>query len=593
MNEPRHSSASAGNGFVLRLVLGLLLLLPAILVYREVQLLPALRTIEMSWQDVSILRSGESEYIGSANYDAMFSEPTFGAAVLYTLMIVGVRFLIVAVIPPLVGLLIGTQQQGGRMVNRVFLAIIGVMISPVVLAVLWWLFTSQMWGREPSPLTPLPEWMMLGTPGGARASVIFLDTIVTMGMAAAMGGAAFIAAIRGRAVSAFSNRAMLGVWILGLLLALASLPATFDMPFILTNGGPARATTTLALTLYQQSFVYMRMGSGAAEAVLFILFAVVLACLIWLTITGLRLRLIYLSKRQSEQDVSERGDSSNMMSIISIPLLILIGLTSLALIIWALWLSQSNQAASDARAEVDFGQTFMNTITGPWTAIWLIQIPVTYLAGLSLGFLKPINRAASHVLFLILLVIAFIPAEALMMQWFMIGREAGVLNTLDMVGFAWRAGALSLIVFKLFFDGAAEKFNAARETGETTNTAFMNTVFLPSLPIVVLVGAILSFISAQSLLWPLLSVMDREMLGVPAQLVQGRGNFVTDQGLFASLALNFMGRMMLIFLPVFALLHIFVLDRLAIVAGPPVDPDLLVEGKQKIKRDVSVDEGDG
>lgn len=583
MNEPIHDAPSPGNNFLIRLVLGLLLLLPAVMVYRDVQLLPALQTIEMSQQDVNILRPDGNEFIGSVNYTELLSDVPFMQAVAYTGLMIAVRLLIVAVIPPLIGALVGGQGQGGRLFNRFFMAIIGVLISPVVLAVLWALIGSQVWGREPSPLSPPPEWMFLGSPQGARTSVIFVDALVTMGIAAVVGGAAFIAARRGKALGVSTQRASIGVWLIGLFATAASLAHTFEIPFILTAGGPARSTTTLGLYIYDLSFRRFQMGPAAAQAVLMILFAVVLACLIWLVITGLRLRLMPISTRQSRQDESDRDSST--ASIISIPLLILIGLTSAALIIWGLWLAQRTDGLSDASEQIDIGRSFLNTVSGPWTAIWLIQIPVTYLAALSLGFLKPISRTASHVLFLILLIVAFIPAESLFTSWYIIGRDSGTFNTPTMVGFAWRVGAFSLIVFKLFFEGSLERFNAARLQGHTVNDAFIKTVFLPSLPIVILVGAALSFASTQSLMWPLLAVNDPELMSLPVQLVMARNAYVTEHGVLAGAAVSFIGLVMLIFLPIFLFLQAFVLDQLAIVGGPDIDPEILASGKQKMKRE--------
>jgi ABC-type sugar transport system permease subunit len=46
----------------------------------------------------------------------------------------------------------------------------------------------------------------------------------------------------------------------------------FDLPFILTNGGPVNATTTIAMVIYKAAFDYQRFGYSSAVAVLFTLF---------------------------------------------------------------------------------------------------------------------------------------------------------------------------------------------------------------------------------------------------------------------------------------------------------------------------------
>ncbi|WP_212591350.1 carbohydrate ABC transporter permease [Brachybacterium timonense] len=50
-------------------------------------------------------------------------------------------------------------------------------------------------------------------------------------------------------------------------ISLANGLKSFDLIWVLTNGGPGRATETLAVSMYWQSFVLQRPGSGAAIAV--------------------------------------------------------------------------------------------------------------------------------------------------------------------------------------------------------------------------------------------------------------------------------------------------------------------------------------
>ncbi|ACZ43462.1 binding-protein-dependent transport systems inner membrane component [Thermobaculum terrenum ATCC BAA-798] len=57
----------------------------------------------------------------------------------------------------------------------------------------------------------------------------------------------------------------------------------FDLPFILTNGGPVNSTNTLVLYMYQTAFQFLRMGRATAMAIL--LFVVVFA----MTLIQLRL----------------------------------------------------------------------------------------------------------------------------------------------------------------------------------------------------------------------------------------------------------------------------------------------------------------
>jgi multiple sugar transport system permease protein len=57
----------------------------------------------------------------------------------------------------------------------------------------------------------------------------------------------------------------------------------FTQPYIMTEGGPARATLTYAMRVYQNAFLYLRMGYAAAMA--WILFVITLG----LTLLAVRL----------------------------------------------------------------------------------------------------------------------------------------------------------------------------------------------------------------------------------------------------------------------------------------------------------------
>jgi hypothetical protein len=260
-----------------------------------------------------------------------------------------------------------------------------------------------------------------------------------------------------------------------------------------------------------------------------------------------------------------------LLSFLSTPLILLIGLPSFGLVAWGLWLASTNNGFSDAGEAVNLGRTFANTVTAPWIVIWLVQIPVTYLLGLSLGFICPINRFTCNAIFLGFIMLAFIPPEALSFEWFNALRELGWINTTQATGYASQIGLFSLIVFKLFFDGASERYQAALDEGQTPTDAFLNRVFLPSIAIVLVVGAVLSFFSANALLWPLITVNSPENYSFPVQIFSLSSQFSFQSQAMTGLSLIFIGLFGLIFLPIFALLQVLVVDRLAILAGPDVN----------------------
>jgi multiple sugar transport system permease protein len=544
-----------------RLIIGLLLLVPGGIVYLLVQLFPALQTLSASQTDWNILSA--PKFVGMANFTQLSSDAVFGGAVAYTLLILFARLIIVALVPPLVGGLVGAQGFTGRATNRLLLSALAVLIVPVALPILLRGFIAPIWGRTPSPLTAGMFGMNLASPDGARGTVLLMDAVITAAIAAVVGGAAFMAVMRGREVSPSSSRAGIGVWLIGLLLALGSAAQTFTVPYILTNGGPGNSTATISLVFYRTAFQFFKAGYASAQASLMIFGAVFIGLLVGIVIWGFRLRLNFTPP-------APRAEAAGLLSFLSVPLVVLIGLPSLVLVVWGLWLATKEGGFNALNEVVNQGHLFSNTVSGSWLAIWLIQIPLTYLLGLSLGFVRPINRTISNIVFLGLLMLAFIPPEAISLQWWQSLRDLGWLNTQQAVGYGSLVNLFSLIIFKLFFDGAYDRFKAAREDGQTATDAFLNTVLLPSLGIVLLTGAFLSFASAQALWWPLITTSDQNLLGFAPQIIQMTGQFSTQFSMSAAFSLMFIGTFGLIFLPIFALLQVLVLDRLALLAGPQV-----------------------
>jgi ABC-type glycerol-3-phosphate transport system permease component len=328
---------------------------------------------------------------------------------------------------------------------------------------------------------------------------------------------------------------------------------------LLTNGGPAAATMTMPLYSFNSGFIRFNFGYASAQATLEIIFVAILAILIWAVLTGFNLRLRYVSEKDTPSQ-------SPALSAASIPLILLLGLPVVGLMLWGLWLVLSNGGFQPALDELDWNRLFSNSLIRPWLAIWFVQIPLAYLVGLTLGFFRPLGRIGSSILFLPFLIFAMIPTSALMFDWFDTLRESDMLGELNALTQPFLFGGLSLIVFKLYFDGAHDAHAEAVAGGESSGEAFFNRVIVPSLPILVALGMGLSLLAASELLWPFVVLNSRDAFTATITLASlmsvGQGN-----DLIAGSALFYGGIISLIFLPVIAGLNIFVLDRLALLAG--------------------------
>ena len=67
----------------------------------------------------------------------------------------------------------------------------------------------------------------------------------------------------------------------------------FDIIYVMTRGGPVDSTKTLSFYVYQESFSYLRAGSGAAYAMLMTLLCAVLITLYMLLLWRQRRRSAY------------------------------------------------------------------------------------------------------------------------------------------------------------------------------------------------------------------------------------------------------------------------------------------------------------
>jgi multiple sugar transport system permease protein len=73
-----------------------------------------------------------------------------------------------------------------------------------------------------------------------------------------------------------------------LVLAVINAFQVFTIPYVMTNGGPANATTTVVLYLYNQAFQFEHMG--LASAIAYCLFIVIIA----LTLLNFNLQRIWV-----------------------------------------------------------------------------------------------------------------------------------------------------------------------------------------------------------------------------------------------------------------------------------------------------------
>jgi multiple sugar transport system permease protein len=269
-------------------------LIVAVLLY-----LPFLWTTYLSFTRYNGL--GSPEWLGVDNYTQMFSDPAILTSLRNTAFWVAGTILV----PVVIGLLIAVltyNMRFGAWFRLPFL--IPYAVSGVAVGVIWG-FVLQTGGALSQALDAL------GLPGADSRWLLDapLNTFVMIGAAAwqASGVNALLFVIglqsipkepveAARVDGATGFRLFREIlWpmlrplttvVVGLSIV-ASLK-TFDIVYVMTQGGPGRSSETLAVTMYRETFVRSEYGQGAAVSV-------------FLTVVTLAASIMYLRRQLSER----------------------------------------------------------------------------------------------------------------------------------------------------------------------------------------------------------------------------------------------------------------------------------------------------
>lgn len=274
-----------------------LFLLPYAALFLTFVLIPLVYGFWISLHNWHIL-SKDMPFVGGSNYARAFGDDLF----LHSLACTGYFVLLAVPLGNLISLLmaIGLNQKyrGTTLYSICFY--LPVVLSISVTAILWrWLYSSES-GLLNYYLGTKIQW--LGSPTWAMPSLVLL----TIWWGAGGNMLVYLAALKGvpkeqleaasidgaqpwRRFWAVSWPAIQPATLFCLVMSVIAASQMFGQSFILTNGGPADSTLTVALYMYRQGFGMYQLGY--ASAVAYILFGLVLALsAIQLRIMGKALR---------------------------------------------------------------------------------------------------------------------------------------------------------------------------------------------------------------------------------------------------------------------------------------------------------------
>jgi raffinose/stachyose/melibiose transport system permease protein len=226
-------------------------------------------------------------FVGLGNYTTVLHDKVFTDAVVHNFIIV---FLSIAVQLPLglgIALLLNRNIKGRGLLRTIIF--VPYVVAEVIAGVVWLQLLQPGDGMIETLLRsvgiPTPEQGFLGTPSIALWTVFFVLTWKYLGMAvllflaglqtvphelheaAQLDGATWWKAQRRISVPMLAPT--IRTWIF---LSMIGSLQLFDMVWIMTNGGPANATTTMATYLISQGSERQNFGiAGAASVILFVI----------------------------------------------------------------------------------------------------------------------------------------------------------------------------------------------------------------------------------------------------------------------------------------------------------------------------------
>jgi multiple sugar transport system permease protein len=274
--------------------LGRLFLLPSIIYIIALVAIPFFLAIAYSVSDAT---TGDPsfDYVGLAQYRAIFKDSVFWRSLWNTLIFTGVSMVLVVVLGKILALVLVADFRGKWLVR--FLVLLP-WTTPVALSSIAWLwlldslFSPIDWVlREIGYLSPNDHMYYLGKPGWAMASVIAVHTWRLIPLAAVIMMAGLSAIPQDLKDATKVDGA--GFWrtyrevTLPLTLPVVAVAALFgailtftdlSVVRVLTNGGPLHRTEVLASWAYTKGIGGGDLGQGAAIALF--LFPLLLACAI-------------------------------------------------------------------------------------------------------------------------------------------------------------------------------------------------------------------------------------------------------------------------------------------------------------------------
>jgi multiple sugar transport system permease protein len=264
---------------------GLAFLSPWLVGFLAFTLLPIVLSFYYSLCDYSLLQ--DPLFIGGENYRNLMADPVFWRSLRNTLYYAAMALPGGLLVSLGLAMLLNTKMPG----QTVFRTIIFLpsLVPIVASSMLWlWLFNAKLGlinalllklgidgpGWLTDPRWAMPALALMSLWGVGHAVVIYIaglqDVPRDLYEAAEIDGAGIWSRMWNVTLPMLSP-----VIFFNLIMAIIGTLQVFDIPYIMTQGGPARSTYFITMYLYDNAFLYLNMGYASAMA--WIMLVIVLA----------------------------------------------------------------------------------------------------------------------------------------------------------------------------------------------------------------------------------------------------------------------------------------------------------------------------
>lgn len=276
---------------------------PALLIIIIVLIIPLIYAIRNSFYKLNLAKVYEGQhFIGFSNYINAFKDPYFLHAILVsfiiTVAVVSLELIIGLFLALLLNEPLEKRLPHGKKVFRT-LAILPVILPPVIVGLMW-RFMYQYTGIinyllktilriDPINWTTKITGVISIIIATVWQNVPFSFLLILAGLQAIPQDLVEAARVDGAAGSRLLRHIYLPLLkpVIFIVLTIRTMDAIrlFDEAYILTGGGPGRATETISLFIYTNSFSFFNIGYGSALAIILLLLLMI--------VTYFYMRMIY------------------------------------------------------------------------------------------------------------------------------------------------------------------------------------------------------------------------------------------------------------------------------------------------------------